>query len=67
MPKKVKASAGKRIRENGKSLVWVTFNEVDKQKIRMAAASENKPMSQFIAECGLAEADKILKKILKVS
>lgn len=61
--KKRKASAGGRIKAQGKSLVWVTFGESDKQKIRTAAAFRGLPMSEFLKQTGLREAAIILEKI----
>ncbi len=60
---KPKKSAAARIKEQGKSLVWVTLNTGDKKKIRVAAAECEMPMSEFLRQQGLAAADKILEKM----
>lgn len=60
---KKKKSGGGRIKASGESLIWVTANASDKQKIRTAAAIAGVPMSQFLKQSGLKEAEKILKKI----
>lgn len=58
-----KKSAGGRIREQGKSLVWATFSQAEKRKIRTAAAFAGQPMSQFLREQGLRAAEEILTKM----
>ena len=58
-----KPSAGARLKADGKSLVWATFDEAEKQKIRTAAAFVGLPMSQFLREKGLAAAEIILEKM----
>lgn len=58
-----KPSAGARIKANGKSLVWVTFNEQEKRKIRVASAQKGQPMSQFLKDAGLRAAEKTLKNL----
>ena len=64
MPAKAKKpSAGARIKSAGKTLVWATFSEEEKQKIRTAAAFQGQPMSQFLREQGLTAAAKILEKM----
>lgn len=64
MPKKkaVKPSAAARMKSQGKSLVWVTLDDSQKKKIRVAAAAEGLPMSQFLIRAGLTAAEKILAK-----
>jgi len=62
MAAKKKPSAGARIKAQGKSLVWVTFDRADKAKVRAAAGIAGKPMSQFLAEHGIMAAEKILEK-----
>jgi hypothetical protein len=65
MPVKQKASGGKRIKEQGRSLVWVTLDDAEKVQIRTAAGTLNLPMSQFLKQCGLAESGKILREMRK--
>lgn len=60
-----KQGAAARIKAAGKSLVWVTLNEADKSKIRVAAALQGMPMSQFLIKHGLMAAEKLLKKLPK--
>lgn len=60
--KKKKVSGGGRLKAQGKSLVWVSPDADQKERIRMAAAAAGKPMSQFLLDVGLAEADVILKR-----
>ena len=62
-----KKSGGKRIKEQGRSLVWVSPTEEQKERIRAAAGIAGKPMSQFLLDCGLAEAVKIIAKFQKES
>ncbi len=66
MPTKPKKkSAGARMRDAGKSLVWATFTEDEKADIRAAAGIAGKPMSQFVTDSALAAADKILENFRK--
>ena len=58
-------SAGARIRDNGRSLIWVTLDAAQKDRVRLAAAAEGLPMSRFLERAGLAAADVVLAKILK--
>jgi uncharacterized protein (DUF1778 family) len=58
-----KASAGARIKAEGKSLIWVAPTAEQKDKIRVAAAVAGMPMSQFLLQHGLAAAESILKKM----
>lgn len=67
MPKKkpAKPSAGARIKAAGKSLVWATFDEAEKAKIRGAAGLSGQAMSEFLKFHGLAAAEKILQNFKK--
>lgn len=58
-----KPSAAARIKGQGKSLIWVAPTTEQKEQLRLAAAKEGKPMSRFVLECSLREAEKILKKM----
>ncbi len=58
-----KKSGGARMRASGRSLVWVTLDDEQKQQVRTAAGFAGKPMSQFLIDAGLAAARKILDKI----
>jgi uncharacterized protein (DUF1778 family) len=62
---KKKASGGKRLKEQGRSLIWVSPTEDEKKKIRMAAAYKGVPMSEFLLQLGVTEADRILEKLQK--
>ena len=61
MAKAIKQSGGSRIKEQGKSLIWVTLDPEEKEKVRVAAALEDVPMSEFLKLNGLKAAGKILK------
>ncbi len=67
MAKKKKQSAGSKLSDDGKSLVWATFDEAEKSAIRTAAGITGKPMSQFVRDAALAEAGKILEKFKRNS
>lgn len=54
------ASAGARIKRQGRSLVWVTLDAEQKQTLRTAAALDGVPMSQFLVAHGLAAAEKVV-------
>lgn len=61
---KKKLSAGGRLKKNGKSLIWSTYDDEEKSKIRTAAAFVKLPMSQLVSSLALAGAEKILKKFM---
>jgi uncharacterized protein (DUF1778 family) len=48
-----------------RSLAWVTFDDDEKALVRQAAAASGVPMSQFLKEIGLKEAENILRKAAK--
>jgi uncharacterized protein (DUF1778 family) len=52
-----------KLSEQGKSLIWAPVDDQQKKTIRMAAAIEGLPMSQFLVAHGLAAAEKILEKM----
>ncbi len=60
MVKTKKKSGGKRIKDDGKSLVWAVFNGADKAIIRTAAGISGKPMSQIVSETALEACKKIV-------
>lgn len=62
---KPKPSASERMKADGKSLIWATFDQKEKQEIRTAAAMSALPMSQFLKQHGLAAARKILGNLSK--
>lgn len=51
-----------RLKQQGKSLIWVAPTEAEKSQIRAAAAVQGKPMSQFVLDLALAASEKILSK-----
>ena len=55
-----KKSGGAILRDAGRSPILVAVDPDQKQKIRIAAAAEGLPMSQFLLKCGLTEAAKII-------
>lgn len=59
---KKRKGAAQRIKEQGRSLVWSTFNEEEKADLRAAAGIAGVPMSQLVRDSALAEAKKILEK-----
>ena len=60
--KTTKQTGGARLKAEGRSLVWATFDAEEKENIRRAAAVVGLPMSQFIQTIALREAEKILEK-----
>lgn len=59
---KKKPSGGAALVAAGRSPLMLGLYPDDKRKIRMAAASEGLPMSQFLIKYGLMAAEKLLAK-----